>query len=113
MPTDGTGLPFDGSGDFGASPFLGQLSDKQSARPSQHATPFPFQHLMNNFRFGATHRGTTEVGIENGRTSICANLSPIRVIFKPEGSGSRRRVSSCSAVKRLSAASCPRPACRA
>ena len=26
LPTDGTGLPIDGSGDFGASPFFGQLS---------------------------------------------------------------------------------------
>jgi len=33
---------------FGAA-----LSDKQSARPSQQATPFPFERLMNNFRIGA------------------------------------------------------------
>jgi hypothetical protein len=55
VPTDGTGLPFDGSGDFGASPFFGQLSDKQFTRPRQYATPFPFQHLMNNFRFGSNN----------------------------------------------------------
>ena len=70
MPTDGTGLPSLGNEDFGASPFWGQLSDKQSARPSQHPTPFPFQNLMNNFRFGTTPRGTRRVGIENGRTNL-------------------------------------------
>jgi hypothetical protein len=31
VPTDGTRLPIDRSGDFGASPFLGQLSAKQGA----------------------------------------------------------------------------------
>jgi hypothetical protein len=30
-PTDGTKLPINGSGDFGALPFLKQLSGKQSA----------------------------------------------------------------------------------
>ncbi len=31
MPTDGTGLPIAGNGNFGASPFLRQLSGKQDA----------------------------------------------------------------------------------
>jgi hypothetical protein len=31
VPTDGTRLPIDRSGDFGASPLLGQLSAKQGA----------------------------------------------------------------------------------
>jgi hypothetical protein len=39
---------------FGAD--LGQANPLDQ---SQHATPFPIQHLMNNFRVGSTLAGST------------------------------------------------------
>jgi hypothetical protein len=38
VPTDGARLPIDRSGDFGASPFLRQLSGKQNAHPHLDTT---------------------------------------------------------------------------
>jgi hypothetical protein len=43
VPTDGTRLPIVSSGDFGASPFLRQLSGKQSACRHMDVTLFPDQ----------------------------------------------------------------------
>jgi hypothetical protein len=44
VPADGTGLPnFKGSGDFGTSPFYGQLPGQASIQ------------LAHAYRYGATH----------------------------------------------------------
>lgn len=67
MPTDGTGLPFVEAATSVRRRFWAALSDKQSARPSQQATPFPFEHLMNNFRIGAIHRDAHRGRIRTSR----------------------------------------------
>jgi hypothetical protein len=44
VPTDGTRLPVDWSGDLGESPFLMQLSGKRGARQRIDDTPFRDQY---------------------------------------------------------------------
>ncbi len=70
MPTNGTGLPFVEAATSVRRRFWAALSDKQSARPSQQATPFPFEHLMNNFPSGPFIAIPTEVVFELQEVSL-------------------------------------------
>lgn len=96
MPTDGTGLPFDGRGDVGASPFWGSSRTSNPLEQGNMLTPFPIQHLMNNFRFGTTHRGTSRCRCSNWPYVNVRQLLADQGDCQAVGFGSRLRVSSCS-----------------
>ena len=53
VPTDGTRLPIVRSGDFGPSPFFGQLSGKPIACVFEHYADFNRLSLVKNVRFGS------------------------------------------------------------
>jgi hypothetical protein len=65
VPTDGTRLPIVRSGDFGPSPFFGQLSGKPIACVFEHYADFTRLSLVKNVRFGS-------------KAEMCNALSDVR-----------------------------------
>ena len=89
VPTDDTRLPIVRSGDFGPSPFFGQLSGKPIACVFEHYADFNRLSLVKNVRFGskadmcsakAHVRFTPESGqpswVNNGHSLCYSDIRP-------------------------------------